>query len=236
MLAWAFSCRAADEVFALLRALGKHRYVREVDHRLHWTIDAALSDLPTFAPHAEAFAARREREPDLDASSHDPSLWRAATVDEVVEALAAFWSEEPTTPARHAALLALLAAEGLPIPDRAPFAGDSEYPDHPQLVQLSWTLFAIHDLDAERHAGALRAMEEAAEEVDVSAPVYHEGPDLGVLELVSGAPRGVLCTELLVWADGPYAYSDYVFRGASKMAKLPDPPEGVRDLDDDEDA
>ena len=226
MRAWAFSCRTAEEVAALVRALGKHRYVREVEHRLHWTVDAALSELPLFAPHAEAFSARREREPDLDASSYEPTLWRAATSDEVAAALIAFWSPEPEALARRLALAALVTAEGLPYPEHPPFEGDPESPDHPELIQLSWRLHAIVELDAERHAGALAAMEAAGEEVDVSAPIDQEGPDLGVAELCDGAPRGVLLTDFLVWADGPFAYSDYVFRGASKVAKLPDPPEG----------
>ena len=225
MRAWAFSCRTADEVGALVRALGKHRYVCEVEHRLHWMIDAALSDLPIFAPHAEAFAARREREPELDPSSYDPSLWRVATADEIAEALAALWSPEPEAGARRLALAAFVTAEGLPYPTHAPFEGDPGTPDHPELVQLSWRLHAVVDLDAERHAGALHAMEAAEEEVDVSLPIDHEGPDLGVVELCDGAPRGVLASEFLVWADGPISYSDYVFRGASKAAKLPDPPE-----------
>lgn len=228
MQAWAFSCRTADEVGALVRALGKHRYVAETDHRLHWLLDAALSDQAPFDAHAAAFVARRAREPDLDVASREPSLWRAASADEVALALAAFWSPEPDADARRAALLALALAEGLSVPAHAPFDGDVEFPDHPALVLLSWTLHAVHDLDAERHAGALTAMSDAGEEVDVSAPVEHEGPDLGLAELLHGAPRGVLVSELLVWADGPFAYSDYVFRGASRAARLVDPPDPPR--------
>lgn len=225
MRAWAFSCRTAEEVGGLIRALGKHRYVRESEHRLHWMVDAALSDLPRFAPHAEAFAARREAESELDASSYDPTLWREASADDVAEALAALWSPEPEAGARRLALAALVTAEGLPWPSHPPFESDPDTPDHPELVQLSWRLHPVVDLDAERHAGALAAMEAAGEEVDVSAPIDQEGPDLGVVELCDGAPRGVLAGEFLVWADGPISYNDYVFRGASKAAKLPDPPE-----------
>lgn len=228
MEAWAFPCRTAEEVGALVRALGKHRYVAEVDHRLHWLVDAALSDRAPFDAHAHAFLQRREREPELDATSRDPSLWRAASADEVSEALAAFWSPEPEAEARRAALLALALAEGFAVPEHAPFEGDVEFPDHPPLVLLSWTLHAVHDLDADRHAGALTAMSEAGEEIDVSARVEHEGPDLGLSELLHGAPRGVLVSELLVWADGPFAYSDYVFRGAARAAKLVDPPDPPR--------
>jgi len=66
MLAWSFSARTLDEVERLLRALGKHRYVRDVDLRLHWAVDRALSDLAPFKAHAQAFEARREREPSLE--------------------------------------------------------------------------------------------------------------------------------------------------------------------------
>ena len=229
MEAWAFSSRTADEVGALVRALGKHRYVREVDHRVHWLIDAALSDLAPFDRHAAAFLARREADDALDVTSRDPSLWRTADADEIAAALAAFWSPEPEADARRTALLALALAEGFEVPEREPFEGDVEFPDHPTLIELSWTLHAVHDLDAERHAGALAARESAGEEVDVSATVEHEGPDLGLCELLHGTERGLLRAEFLVWSDGPYAYSDYVFRGAARGAKLPDPPEGPRD-------
>jgi hypothetical protein len=33
-----------------------------------------------------------------------------------------------------------------------------------------------------------------------------------------------------VWSDGPYSYSDYVFRGVAKAAKLVEPPIGYQDL------
>jgi hypothetical protein len=232
MLAWAFPCKTPDEVGALLRALGKHRYVRDADLRIHWAVDAALGEREPFAAHARAFSARRKAERDLDPSSYDPSLWRTASADDVAAALSAFW--EPGDDAREAAarLKMLLQHEGLPIAEHEPFDGDPEYPDHPALILLSWTLLPIEELDAERHAGALKAMADAGEEVDLTAPVEQEGPDIGLVELTRGASNGVLVADWLVWADGPYSYSDYVFRGACKMAKLPDPPEGLRDLDD----
>ena len=49
-------------------------------------------------------------------------------------------------------------------------------------------------------------------------------------ELTLGAPNGVLADDFLVWSEGPYAYADYVFRGASKAARLVDPPVGYRDI------
>ena len=224
MLAWAFSCKTAEEVGALLRALGKHRYVREVDHRLHWMVDAALSELSPFGDHARAHEALRAGDPSLDPSSNDERNWRAASVDDVALALLAFWSPGDGARRAGARLQALLAEHDLPLAEHAPFEGDAESPAHPALVELSWTLHAICDLDSERHAGAITAMETAGEEVDVSAVVDHEGPEIGAVELIRGAPRGVLVADFLVWADGPISYSDYVFRGASKVARLPDPP------------
>ena len=44
------------------------------------------------------------------------------------------------------------------------------------------------------------------------------------------APNGALADDLIIWSDGPYAYADYVFRGASKGAKLVEPPVGYRDI------
>jgi len=84
MLAWSFAARTVDEVARLVRALGKHRYVREVDHRIHWAVDAALAEHPAFAPHAAAFATRCARAPALDLRSRAPELWRPAPADEAI--------------------------------------------------------------------------------------------------------------------------------------------------------
>src|SRR5882757_9072681 len=91
MLAWTFSARTLDEVASLLRSMGRHRYVREADHAIHWSVDEALSDLASFAPRAARFRERRGREPDLDPTSRDPSLWIYADTELVIEALGAFW-------------------------------------------------------------------------------------------------------------------------------------------------
>lgn len=230
MLAWSFATRTLDEIERLLRALGKHRYVREVDHRLHWTVDRALADLPQFARHAEAFAARRRVESGLEIASRDPSLWRPATIDEVTAALRAFWTPGSEAERRKQALLAAIAEMGLPEARHRPFACPPESPPHPELVLLDWVLLPVDELDADRHRGALEAMEEAGEEVAPSTPVYQEGPILAAPELCDGAPGGEIEDDFLVWSDGPYSYSDYVFRGAAKAAKLAEPPVGYEDL------
>lgn len=231
MLAWSFAARTMDEIARLVRALGKNRYVREVDHRIHFTVDEALTDLPAFAEHAARFRERVRREQGLEPASRDPSLWRPATTDEAIAALDAFWAPGPATAERCRRLLDAIARLGLPPPEHAPFACPPDEPPHPELVLLDWVLLPVEELDAERHAGALAAMEDSHDEVSPSEPLYVEGPILSAPELVRGAPNGVLADDFVVWADGPYSYADYVFRGVARAAKLVDPPVGYRDLD-----
>jgi len=231
MLAWTFSARTLDEVGALLRAMGRHRYVREADLSLHWSVDAALADRAPFAERAAAFRERRAKERDLDPGSRDPSLWKYADTEIIVEALAAFWTPGASAElARDKLRDALVGAEIEP-PAHAPFQSNPEEPPHPELVLLDWEFFPIDELDPERHSGALRALELAGEAVDTSAPVYVEGVAISYPELVGGAPRGVLPVDFLVWCDGDYSYVDYVFRGVAKAARLVDPPVGIRDID-----
>lgn len=233
MLAWSFAARTIDEIARLLRALGKHRYVREVDHRVHWAVDEALAEHPAFAPHAAAFRAQRAREPGLDVRSRAPELWRPAPADEIIAVLAIFWSGDEASARARARLREVLVEAGLDAVEtsaRAPFSAPPDDPPHPELLLLDWVLLPVDELDAERHAGALTALEESGEEIDPSAPIYQEGPTLAARELIEGAPNGVLPDDFLVWSDGPYAYSDYVFRGAAKAAKLVDPPVGYHDL------
>ena len=63
-----------------------------------------------------------------------------------------------------------------------------------------------------------------------SAPIYQEGPAIALSELCEGMRDGELCDEWLVWSEPPLSYADYVFRGASKAAKLDEPPVGSHDL------
>jgi len=98
-------------------------------------------------------------------------------------------------------------------------------------VLLDWVLLPIDELDADRHKGVLDALEGSREEVNPSAPIYQEGPTISAVELADGAPNGVLVGEFLMWSEPPYAYADYVFRGASKVAKLVSAPVGLRDLE-----
>ncbi|MBK8258669.1 MAG: hypothetical protein IPK82_39170 [Polyangiaceae bacterium] len=230
MVAWSFSAKTLDELGRLLRSLGKHRYVEEVDHRIHWMIDEVLSDRPMFAPHAAAFQTRRKKDTQLDPSSRDPTLWRTAPLDEVLAALAAFWVDDGAHERREA-LRVLIEKAGLPIPTHAPFEAPPEEPPHPELIQLDWVLLPVDELDTDRHRGALEAMEEWAEEVpNPSAPIYQEGPSLAFPELCAGMHDGQLAAEWIVWSEPPFSYADYVLRGASKAARLDEPPVGYHDL------
>jgi hypothetical protein len=231
MLAWTFSARTVDEVAALLRAMGRHRYVREVDHRIHWSIDEALSDRPPFDTRAARFRERRTNEGDLDPSSRDPSLWKYADTEVVIEALSAFWTPGELGERSAHKLGDVLRGAEIEPPAHAPFQSNPEDPPHPELILLDWEFFPIDELDPERHSGALRALELAGESIDASAPVYVESTCIAYPELVLGAPRGVLPVDFLVWCDGDYSYVDYVFRGVAKAAHLVDPPVGIRDVE-----
>jgi len=230
MLAWSFAARTPEEVGRLVRALGRHRYLCEADLRLHFLVDRALADLPDFARHAAAFQARLSREQDLDARSREPSLWRPASADEIIAALTAFWTPDEAGLRARTRLLDALDALDMFGGEHQPFASSPEEPPHPELVLLDWVLLPVDELDADRHAGALAALEESGEEIDPSAPIYQEATVISASELVLGAPNGVLADDFVIWSEGPYPYADYVFRGASKVAKLVEPPVGYRDL------
>jgi hypothetical protein len=231
MLAWTFSARTLDEVASLLRAMGRHRYVREADHGIHWSVDEALSDRPPFDARATAFRERLAREREVDPGSRDPALWKYADTEVVIEALAAFWSGGDAGDRARARLESVLAGAEIELPTHTPFESNPEDPPHPELILLDWEFFPIDELDPERHEGALRSLELAGDEVNASARVYVEGTCLSYPELAKGAPRGVLPVDFLVWSDGDYSYVDYVFRGVAKAARLVDPPVGIRDFD-----
>ncbi|NUP08797.1 MAG: hypothetical protein HOW73_22340 [Polyangiaceae bacterium] len=232
MRSWSFAARLIDEVARLLRCLGKHRYLQETDHRIHWTVDHVLKDLPAFAPHAAAFKALTAKNADLDVRSRDPRLWRAATADDAIGVLTAFWSGGDDAIARREELVRLFQEHELPIAEHDAFKSNPELPPFPELILFDWVLLPIDQLDADRHAGVLAALEGSTEEAHPSEPIYQEGPAFTIVELCEGAPLGILEDDMTIWSDGPYEYADYVFRGVSKAAKLPEPPVGLRDLDE----
>src|SRR5258706_6555720 len=126
MLGWSFSARTADEVGALLRAMGRHRYVREVDHALHWTVDEALSDRSPFDARAARLRDLRKKQPDLDLASRDPALWRYADTEVVIEALSVFWTPGPAADRACGRLRQLLGDAEISLPTHAPFQSDPE--------------------------------------------------------------------------------------------------------------
>jgi hypothetical protein len=233
MLSWSFAVRMVDEVVRLLRAMEKHRYLQEVDHRVHFTVDRALRDLPMFAKHASAFDARLAKEPGLELASRDPSLWRKASLEEIVEVFLAFWGPERAKERRER-LIEEFEKAGLPIAEHDPFAADPEDPPFPELVWLDWVFLPVDQLDPERHTGALAALADSGVEANPSAPIYVEGPSITIVELCDGAPLGILEDDFFLWAEPPVPYVDYVFRGVSKQAQLPEPPVGPDDQPDDE--
>ena len=148
----------------------------------------------------------------------------------MIAALTAFWTPDEAGLRARARLLDVIEELDLDEAEHEPFASPAEEPPHPELILLDWVLLPVDELDADRHAGVLTALAESGEEINPSAPIYQEATVLSATELVLGAPNGALVADFLVWSDGPYPYADYVFRGASKMAKLVEPPVGYRDL------
>jgi hypothetical protein len=231
MYGWSFAARTVEEVGRLLRAMETHRYLAEKDLQIHWSIDMALAGLDDrFAEAAVRFQSIRAERPQLEMGSRDPVLWRAVDVEQVLAALAALWEPGSRGDAARAALSMALRAEDVPPTTHAPFDYAVDEPPHPELVLLDWSLLPIDELDTERHAGALRAMEDSGDEVDPSESSYVEGPTLTESEL-TGLNRGILPADPVFWADGPYSYCDYVFRGVARAARLVDPPCGYRDFE-----
>jgi hypothetical protein len=236
MYGWSFAARTVDELDMLLSSLGRHRYLAEVDLRLHWSVDLALSGIDErFLRPALEYAELRASRADLDPASLDLALWRSAEVGEVIAALGWLWLPGPRGQAARDMLSVTLREAAVAEPGHQPFASDPEAAAAPELVTLDWTLLPVDALDPERHAGALEALARAEgafdDAFDDSEPVYIEGPTLCEPELVRGATRGVLPVDPMFWAEGPYAYCDYVLCGVARAAGLVDPPIGWSDID-----
>ncbi len=216
--------------------MGRHRYLSDADLRLHFVIDRALARVEggPFEDATSAFGRLVAENADLDLGSRDPRLWRAASADEIARVFELLWARAPEGNEARRRLEEVLREVGLVELDHPPFESDVDEPPHPELVLLDWVFLPVDELDAERHRGALRAMEDSGDEVDPSEPVYVEGPTLSEVELLRGCPRGTLPNDPVFWADGPYSYVDYVFRGVGKAAKLVEGPVGYRDVDKEE--
>lgn len=223
MWGWSFSARTIDEIARTLAAMQRHRYLKEVDLRIHWSVDAALSPLgDPFGEYASSLRADG-----VELNSRDERCWRPVDADTMVQVMRQFWSREATALSER--LSRLLRAAEIDAVEHVPFQADVDEAPFPELLLLDWVFYPVDELDAERHAGALRAMDRAQEEVHASEPIYVESFSLAEPELCALSWKGALPVDLMVWADGPYSYVDYVFRGVSKMAKLDAPPLGYRD-------
>ena len=227
MYGWSFAVPTTDDLCRLLRALGKHRYLAEMDHRVHFSVDIALGELDEFASEAARFEQRRLETAELELASRDPRLWRPLDIETVRDVLSVFWSDSALARRAKERLSACLRDAGIERPVHAPHQPCPDEAPHPELLTLDWQLLSVDALDTERHAGALRAMERAEESVNPSEPPLIEAMTLTEVELgAADSPR-----QVMLWADGPYSYCDYVFRGAAKVAKLPQPPVGYHDVD-----
>lgn len=231
MFGWSFAARSVEEFLRVVRGLQRHRYLREVDHRFHWAVDVALyrAGVETSAPHVDRMRALAD---ELDLGSREPRLWRPAALEEVVATLELLWLDAGTAgrTARRSLVEVLREAE-VPAPEHTPFESEIDEPPHPELIQLDWELLSVDQLDAERHKGALSAMERGEDEVDPASPIYVEGPVLSEVELDRPLPRGLWPADPIFWASEPYGYAEYVFRGVAKLARLDEPPLGYQDVD-----
>ena len=213
--------------------MGRHRYVRETSHAIHWTVDQSTVRMAPFSRRAPP--PFRRAAPANPRSTSPRATLRSGctpTPKSVIEALSVFWTKGTNRRPPFARLRAILEETELGLAEHEPVSGRSRRAAAPRAHPPRLGIFSIDELDPERHEGALRALELAGDEVNVSAPVYQEGVCIAYPELARGAPQGVLPTDFLVWSDGAYSYVDYVFRGVAKAARLVDPPVGMRDLDE----
>jgi hypothetical protein len=220
------------EAIRVARALGMHRYVAGRLVLVHaLAIDAIdAPDSPQALAEALTWARGVLRDPDVDAASKDPRLLRAATPDELVHVLEAFWTTGPRADRVQERLMNALASLELSPGTHPPFCADDEDDLHPILIDAGWELHPLCALDPERHRGAIEAfgepiLWEAArfeEENTIPAPQsLQELPAFGAVELLRGVDGdGKLLEPLVLWTEGNATYHDYVVRGVLRAAKV----------------
>lgn len=226
-----------EALVRLVRALGRHRYVASSLHLVHaFVVEAAWAAIADPALEAAAGWARETLgEPTLDLGSREPRLWRRASDAELIGVLDAFWAAGPRGGVAKSGLRARLESIGVDVASEAahlPFDESREDDVFPALVDAGWELVPLARLDPVRHAGALGAFEDQLaldvarfEEAEaVPSPVYlHELPLLGATELLAATGEdGVLRAPFVVWSQGNETYLDYVLRGVTRAAKLPE--------------
>jgi hypothetical protein len=243
MIAIDLGVEHVDQAIRLVRALGSHRYVAGRLHLTHALAIASVGDdaggaLAEARTWALAILARegagegeRAHERDaIDLGSRDERLWRRGTDAEVAALLEAYWTPGTRSRAARDALREQLARRGLAVDDRVPFDESDEDGIHPMAIDAGWELLGLHELDPERHRGAIGAFgDELAfasarfeEETSVPAPSHlYELPAFGPTELLAAAgDDGRLTQPFVIWAQGHETYLDYVFRGIRRAAKL----------------
>jgi len=211
-----------DEALAVIRALGKHRYVAGKTHFIH---ALAACDLPGDTDLAR-WAREIIEDDDVDKASRDERLVRRASEEDMCAVLSSFFAE--STSARAAdGLLDRLERFGV---GSQLSEGSDDDDIFPLLIDAGWELLALAELDVERHRGAIEAYGERIhydvacfEEQEAVPPAVHlqELPAFGVSELVRGARDGELTSPLTLWLSGDATYQDYVIRGALRSALRP---------------
>lgn len=216
----------------MLRALGKHRYVAGRLHQVHAFVLAAAGARPGL--EAAYTWACDVLDGEVDPASKDERLYRACSDDELADALAAVWNDPACADALRARLTSIEAtvAEGEPFDE----AGEDEL--FPLLVDGGWELLPLAELEAERHAGVIRALDAQGEDRDYEVARFEEAnavpfvatlfelPALGARELLAAfdPSTGQTRAPFVLWTSGHPVYVDYVLRGVCKAVKLP-PPE-----------
>jgi hypothetical protein len=214
------------EAVRIIKALGSHRYVLGRAHDVHvLAVSAArefLGEHPELVAWADALLATK----DVDVLSRDERLMRRVSDAELVAVLSAFWSEGEAAERARDRLEEWLS--DLEEPLEAPFSEENEEAMFPVLVDAGWELLPLALLDEERHRGAIEAFgdriafegERFNEEAAVPPRTYLiELPAMGESELVHLVDdEGGLTEPLVVWAEGPEPYIEYLLRGVMKVA------------------
>jgi len=233
MMAIDLGVRSVDQSLRLVRALGSHRYVAGRLHLVHAFAVAAIGDDATgvlTAAREWALATLRRGGSDFDLGSRDERLWRRGSEAELAAILDAYWTPGERSQAARSALRALLQGHDLAVGGHQAFDESVEEQIHPMAVDAGWELLRLHELDAERHKGAIAAFgdhlafESACFEEETSIPSLphlYELPAFGATELLDGANNdGTLKQPLVLWVQGNETYLDYVLRGICRAARL----------------
>jgi len=214
----------------VVRGLGANRYVARRAHLVH-AFALASAEPNEALREAHEWAKGVLSDPSIDRDSKDPRLFREASDKELVATLAAFWDEDALASRSNSRerLAALLGSIGI-APENGPLFDESTEEDvYPVLVDATWELLKVAELDPERHRGLV----ETYEPIELSAERFEEEsaippreylfelPLLGPKELLLPTDEwGDLRSPFVVWSSAPATYEDYLVRGVLKAAKI----------------